>query len=453
MTQLPIKPGIDGLPTNTIPTDPAAFIDWFKNSYLPRWAANADARNALPTSASVLISGDPGTPAGIGIGANSITNGELAQRAPLSVMGNATGVKANVQDIVASADGLALQRVGGALVFAPVVPSITVADSITGTGAPLSPLELVNDNAAPGNSQYYGTDGSGNKGFFPVSGASITTLTQSGGGSQNYAVPAGSKWLQIICIGGGGGGGSSQLAVAAGSSNGGGGGGGGGISIATLAAASISSPVTVTFSNPVGGIGGAPLAVTGGTAPPGVAGSNVSFGVFLIAYGGGSGATAAVAGAGGIGKEQNGTAGGAGGSATSGTVGGVQSGGTSLQAQNYACTGGGGGGGTNNAGPPVAFPGGAGGTTGSNPFLTLVGGTAGTVPGGQGGNGSNSVGSFPSSGGGGGGGSTTTTPGGNGGNGGNFGAGGGGGGSAKNTAPHSGGGGNGGPAACIIVAW
>ena len=65
----------------------------------------------VPTSASVQITGDIGTPAGIGIGPNSITNGELGHAlSPLSVMGNATGVEANVQDIIAPADGDSLQR-------------------------------------------------------------------------------------------------------------------------------------------------------------------------------------------------------------------------------------------------------------------------------------------------------------------------------------------------------
>ena len=150
--KLNISPGIDGIPTNTIPNDPTEFTAWFKNVFLSRWAANADVRNAIATSASVQITGDIGTPGGIGIGPNSVTNGELVMRSPLSVMGNPTGVEANVQDIVAGADGESLQRISGALVFAPVTPTISVADSVTGTGTPSLPLQLVNDNASPGNS-------------------------------------------------------------------------------------------------------------------------------------------------------------------------------------------------------------------------------------------------------------------------------------------------------------
>lgn len=173
MTQLPVKPGIDGIPTSLIPTDPAAFIDWFKNSFLPRWAANADARNAIPTSASVQITGDTNTPAGIGIGANSITNGELVKRLPLSVMGNPTGALANVRDIVASSDGQFLQRSAGALIWGPAAGSVVATDSITGIGTLVSPLQLVNDSASPGKSKYYGTDATSTLGYFPAGIASL----------------------------------------------------------------------------------------------------------------------------------------------------------------------------------------------------------------------------------------------------------------------------------------
>lgn len=198
MTNLPVKPGIDGIPTGLIPTDPDAFVDWFKNSFLPRWAANADARNAVPTSASVLITGDTNTPAGIGIGPNSITNGELVQRSPLSVMGNPTGVEANVLDIKATADGQSLQRVAGVLVWAPAVPTITTADSITGLGSVASPLELVGDSLAPGSSLYYGTNASGTKGFFPSTGITVVPTDRefgptAGPGAGNNALFLGSN--------------------------------------------------------------------------------------------------------------------------------------------------------------------------------------------------------------------------------------------------------------------
>lgn len=54
--------------------------------------------------------------------------------------------------------------VGGAGVLA----AINVANSVTGNGTVGSPLQLVNDAAAPGNSFYYGTNGAGAKGFFAL---------------------------------------------------------------------------------------------------------------------------------------------------------------------------------------------------------------------------------------------------------------------------------------------
>lgn len=50
----------------------------------------------------------------------------------------------------------------------------TAGKSITGDGTPVDPLQLVNDEINPGNSEYYGTDASGVKGFFPIGGAGGT---------------------------------------------------------------------------------------------------------------------------------------------------------------------------------------------------------------------------------------------------------------------------------------
>lgn len=155
MTQLPIKAGIDGLPTATIPTDPSAFVDWFKNSFLPRWAANADIRNAT-AGVGVQISGDPNSPGFVG----------FEEIAGNSVLGNPTGVEGDVQVITAASDGQFLQRTGGILLFGPV--AVVSADSISGSGSPASPLELVNDIAAPGASLVYGTDITGVKGWQPL---------------------------------------------------------------------------------------------------------------------------------------------------------------------------------------------------------------------------------------------------------------------------------------------
>lgn len=451
MARLPVSPGISGIPTATIPTDPVAFVDWFKNSFLPRWAANADARNAVPTSSSVQITGDLNSPAGIGIGPNSVTNGELVMRSPLSVMGNPTAVEANVQDIIAGADNEALQRIAGALVWAPVSASVNVADSITGIGSLVSPLELVGDNASPGNTQYYGTNASGTKGFFPVQGSSITTLLQSGGASQSYPIPPNATTLFVINIGGGGGGGSGAKAASGSIANGGGGGGGGGISYATFRASDLGSSVTVTFSAGTG-VGGAGITTNSTSGSVGTIGSNVNFGGRLIALGGSPGGggvgSSGAAGNGGGGLQANGTNGGSSAN-TGGAIGVAQTGGV-YGATSYGNTGGGGGGSVS-AGL-LASAGGAGGI--GTVFMTLAGGTAGAGGGTPGGQGANGGGTQPASGGGGGGGSITITPAGAGGQGGSFGGGGGGGAGGLNTpTPNTGAGGNGGPAACIIIAW
>jgi len=447
-----ISPGISSIPTDSIPDDPTQFTAWFKSVYLPRWAANADARNAVPTSASVQISGSISSPAGIGIGPNSITNGELVQRSPLSVMGNSTGVEANVQDIIAGADGEALQRLAGSLVFAPLVPTIAVADSITGTGALASPLELIGDSAAPGNSQYYGTDVSGNRGFFPVGSSSITTLTQGGGTSQNFAGVPNAKVYDVIVIGGGGGGGSGAIEAAGTVAGGGGGGAGGGISRAIFRASDLTFPITVTFSSTTGGAGGAAKTGTNVSGAAGTVGANASFGGLLSATGGalggaGSGAGGIGGATGGSGINAQGSAGGTGAGAATGTAG-AQNVTTTGSANAFPPTGGGGGGGKTTAG--VITTAAAGGALAL--FATISGGVAGGANN-AGGNGVTGSGTYPSTGGGGGGGSITSGNAGNGGNGGGFGAGGGGGGGALNGAGASGAGGTGGPAAVIIIAY
>lgn len=450
MTNLPVKFGIDGIPTGLIPTDPADFVDWFKNSFLPRWAANADIRNAIP-GAAVSITGNTDTPAFVGIMPNGVTNEELRQSAPLSVMGNPTAIEANVKDIIAGADGQVLQRTAGVLVWGPVVPTITTADSITGTGSLGSPLELVGDNASPGNSQYYGTDGVGAKGFHPITGSSITTLIHSGGPSQTYNVPLNATTVEVICVGGGGGGGGGSTNTVGTNVQGAGGGGSGGMSYAVFRAADLGPSVTVTFSNALGGAGG-----VGGTnlvnGTSGTSGSNVSFGNFLIAYGGGGAASGGGGGGGGgiagDGYQAIGVTGSSGAVATALPGTGQQT--STLGVSAYSNTGGGGGGGVSSTG--VTGGGGAGG--GGTKYMTLTGGAAGTNPSGAGGNGAAGSAYVPASGGGGGGGHLAAANGGNGGNGGSFGGGGGGGGSGQRTVSnHAGNGGNGGAAACIIIAF
>lgn len=449
MTRIPIGPGIDSIPTATIPTDPQAFVTWFTTIYLKRWAANADPRNGIPGNA-VQITGTINTPVGIGIGPNSITSAELRKSAADSVIGNPTGAIANVQDIVATADGQSLQRVGGVLVWAPAVPTIITADSVTGLGSAASPLELVGDAAVPGNSLYYGTDGAGIKGFHPLSGSVITRLTQAGGTAQSYAVPPGANAIEVFLTGGGGGGGGGTQVISGGNCSGGAGGGAGALSYGTFLAADLGSTVVVSFSSTSGGGGGAPHS-------PGTIGTTVQFGNYLQAVGGAGGAAGATnaAAAGGAGGQVcNLYAGSAGGNGNNGSAG---NGGTApATSLVLSALGGGGGGGNNGSGPSVVQNGGPGGasTFTGNKAYNLAGGLAGTTNGASGGNGL-SPGSGWTGGTGGGGGATGvgTTNGGNGGNGASPGGGGGGGGSSLTTSSSAGSGGSGDLARCTIVAY
>lgn len=70
--------------------------------------------------------------------------------------------------------------VNGVLVpgaIADVGVAIVVADSITGAGTIASPLELSGDSASPGNTQLYGTNSSGTKGWYAQPSSSALTVT------------------------------------------------------------------------------------------------------------------------------------------------------------------------------------------------------------------------------------------------------------------------------------
>jgi hypothetical protein len=60
------------------------------------------------------------------------------------------------------------------------ITGINVADSITGDASLASPLKLVGDTASPGNSKYYGTDGSGSRGFWSVPSVYTPPVTTKG---------------------------------------------------------------------------------------------------------------------------------------------------------------------------------------------------------------------------------------------------------------------------------
>lgn len=63
---LKIPAGLDGIPTSTIPDDPAAFVAWFKSVGVKRWLANSDVRNAIEGQ-GISITGDISTPATVAI--------------------------------------------------------------------------------------------------------------------------------------------------------------------------------------------------------------------------------------------------------------------------------------------------------------------------------------------------------------------------------------------------
>ena len=68
--------------------------------------------------------------------------------------------------------------------------TVTVADSITGTGAAGSPLQLSGDSASPGNNQVYGTNGSGVKGWYAAGGGGYTPPVTTKGDLFGYSTTA-----------------------------------------------------------------------------------------------------------------------------------------------------------------------------------------------------------------------------------------------------------------------
>ncbi len=63
--------------------------------------------------------------------------------------------------------------------------SVATKNSVTGNGILGTEVELVNDQLSPGNSYYYGTDGTGTKGFFilPTGGGGLPPIFQVAYGS------------------------------------------------------------------------------------------------------------------------------------------------------------------------------------------------------------------------------------------------------------------------------
>lgn len=81
---------------------------------------------------------------------------------------------------VASKKYVAQQRDSLGGVIATKLSSISTTNSVAGNGTSGSPVQLAGDAASPGNSQYYGTNGSGAKGYYDLpSGVAAANPTAS----------------------------------------------------------------------------------------------------------------------------------------------------------------------------------------------------------------------------------------------------------------------------------
>lgn len=98
-------------------------------------------------------------------------NGAVTMQSTLAVTGMTmlTGGFFAPTGAVTSLQVTSISPIGGGSFPNPVFP-VAATDSITGTGLTASPLLLVGDTASPGNSFYYGTNSSGVKGWYVITG-------------------------------------------------------------------------------------------------------------------------------------------------------------------------------------------------------------------------------------------------------------------------------------------
>jgi hypothetical protein len=228
----PISPGIDGMPTATIPEDPDQFPIWFKTIFLRQWASKADVRNATAgpgisitgnssTTATLAASDDlqalfeqpyvfVGGPAAgapmtdyrslavqpsvltltdggatntvaVGVASNGIGNAQLRQAGANSVIGNAGGTTANVADITATIDGQVFSRVGGTIGFNNLAANPTAQVGLSAVNG--SATTYMRSDGAPALSQAIAPVWTAGHTFSPSSAVPCITANANAGNS------------------------------------------------------------------------------------------------------------------------------------------------------------------------------------------------------------------------------------------------------------------------------
>lgn len=132
------------------------------------------------------------------------------------------GTVNRVANTFTAAISVTLTGLGGV----PTSRAVNTTKSLSGGGnlGADRTLELVNDNASPGATRYYGTDGAGAKGFHPMPvqpRGAPTLLGFWGPGSHWFTPPANISRIEFVVIGGGGGNSTNETLVGAGDGEGG----------------------------------------------------------------------------------------------------------------------------------------------------------------------------------------------------------------------------------------